>query len=48
MLLGMLRIVVVLLVDDCVFFEFGVICEVFGIDWMLEGVFLFEFWVCGE
>ena len=35
---GMLRTVAVLLVEDCAPFEFGVICEVFGIDRTEEGV----------
>jgi len=40
--------VVVVFVEDCVVFEFGVLCEVFGIDCIDEGVFVFDFWVCGE
>ena len=44
----MLRTVAVLLVDDCAPFEFGVICEVFGIDRTSEGVPAFDFRVCGE
>lgn len=44
----MLRSVAVLLVDDLAMFEFGVVCEVFGIDRTEEGVPAFDFRVCGE
>jgi transcriptional regulator GlxA family with amidase domain len=44
----MLKTVAVLLVEDCAPFEFGVICEVFGIDRTEEGVPLVDFRVCGE
>ncbi|MGN6612645.1 MAG: GlxA family transcriptional regulator [Angustibacter sp.] len=44
----MIRTVAVVLVEDCAVFEFGVLCEVFGIDRTDEGVPAFEFRVCGE
>ncbi|GAB2991443.1 helix-turn-helix domain-containing protein [Amycolatopsis acidiphila] len=44
----MLKTVAVVLVDDLAPFEFGVICEVFGIDRTEDGVPRFEFRVCGE
>ena len=44
----MLKTVAALLVDHVAPFEFGVICEVFGIDRSDEGVPPFEFRVCGE
>ncbi len=43
----MLRTVAALLIDDLAMFEFGVVCEVFGIDRTEEGVPPFEFRVCG-
>ena len=43
----MLRTVAVLLLPDAAPFEFGTICEVFGIDRTAEGVPPFEFRVCG-
>src|SRR3954469_20087800 len=44
----MLRTVAVVLIEDCAPFEFGVVCEVFGIDRTDEGVPPFDFRVCGE
>jgi AraC family transcriptional activator FtrA len=44
----MIRTVAVVLVEDCAVFEFGVLCEVFGIDRSDEGVPTFDFRVCGE
>ncbi|KQX69875.1 helix-turn-helix domain-containing protein [Angustibacter sp. Root456] len=44
----MIRTVAVVLVEDCAVFEFGVLCEVFGINRTDEGVPAFEFRVCGE
>jgi transcriptional regulator GlxA family with amidase domain len=44
----MLRTVAVLLVDGTAPFEFGVVCEVFGINRAEEGVPPFDFRVCGE
>jgi AraC family transcriptional activator FtrA len=44
----MLKTVAVVLIDDLAPFEFGVICEVFGIDRTDDGVPKFEFRVCGE
>lgn len=44
----MLKTVAVVLVDELAPFEFGVICEVFGIDRTEDGVPKFEFRVCGE
>jgi AraC family transcriptional regulator, transcriptional activator FtrA len=43
-----IRTVAVVLVDDCAVFEFGVLCEVFGIDRTDDGVPAFDFRVCGE
>jgi transcriptional regulator GlxA family with amidase domain len=43
----MLKSVSVLVMDGLAAFEFGVICEVFGIDRSAEGVPNFEFKVCG-
>ena len=43
----MLRTVAVLLLEDLAVFEFGVICEVFGVDRSAEGVPKFDFRVCG-
>lgn len=44
---GMLRSVAALLIDEMTMFEFGVVCEVFGIDRTAEGVPPIEFRVCG-
>ncbi|HEX3004156.1 MAG TPA: helix-turn-helix domain-containing protein [Angustibacter sp.] len=44
----MIRTVAAVLVEDCAVFEFGVLCEVFGIDRTDEGVPAFDFRVCGE
>ncbi len=44
----MIRTVAVVLVEGCAVFEFGVLCEVFGIDRTDDGVPPFEFRVCGE
>ncbi|WP_028935585.1 helix-turn-helix domain-containing protein [Pseudonocardia spinosispora] len=44
----MLRTVASIVVDDLAPFEFGVICEVFGIDRTEDGVPPFDFRVCGE
>ncbi len=44
----MLKTVCVVVIDDFAPFEFGVICEVFGIDRTEDGVPPFEFRVCGE
>jgi AraC family transcriptional activator FtrA len=44
----MLSRVAVLLIDELAPFEFGVTCEVFGIDRTEDGVPKFEFRVCGE
>ncbi|ONI84438.1 AraC family transcriptional regulator [Actinosynnema sp. ALI-1.44] len=44
----MLRTVAAVLVDEFAPFEFGVLCEVFGIDRSEDGVPPFEFRVCGE
>ncbi|NIH82132.1 GlxA family transcriptional regulator [Amycolatopsis viridis] len=44
----MLRTVASVLVDRSAVFEFGVVCEVFGIDRTDDGVPPFEFRVCGE
>ena len=43
----MLRTVSALVLEDLAVFEFGVICEVFGIDRAGDGVPNFEFSVCG-
>ena len=43
----MLRSVAVLLLDKLAVFEFGVLCEVFGLDRTDDGVPLLEFRVCG-
>ena len=43
----MLRSVAVLLLDELAVFEFGVLCEVFGMDRTEDGVPLLEFRVCG-
>lgn len=43
----MLRTVAALLLDDLAVFEFGVVCEVFGIDRTAQGVPPMEFRVCG-
>lgn len=43
-----LRIVASVLVDEVAPFEFGVICEVFGIDRTEDGVPHFDYRVCGE
>ncbi len=43
-----LKTVATLLVDDLAMFEFGVVCEVFGIDRTEEGVPAFDFRVCGS
>ncbi|MFD7656433.1 helix-turn-helix domain-containing protein [Actinosynnema sp. NPDC059797] len=44
----MLRTVAALVIDGLAPFEFGVLCEVFGIDRTEEGVPPIEFRVCGE
>jgi transcriptional regulator GlxA family with amidase domain len=44
----MLKTVAAVLIDDLAPFEFGVVCEVFGVDRTEEGVPLVEFRVCGE
>ncbi|MEY9835247.1 helix-turn-helix domain-containing protein [Streptacidiphilus sp. EB103A] len=44
----MLKTVAVILIDDSAPFEFGVVCEVFGIDRTDDGVPPFDFRVCGE
>ncbi|GAB3565042.1 helix-turn-helix domain-containing protein [Amycolatopsis endophytica] len=44
----MLRTVASVLVDQAAVFEFGVVCEVFGIDRTEDGVPPIEFRVCGE
>jgi transcriptional regulator GlxA family with amidase domain len=44
----MLKTVATVLIDEVAPFEFGVICEVFGIDRTEDGVPPFEFRVCGE
>jgi AraC family transcriptional regulator, transcriptional activator FtrA len=46
--LTMLRSVAAVLIDGVAPFEFGVICEVFGIDRQDDGVPPIEFRVCGE
>lgn len=43
----MLKSVAVLVLDELSMFEFGVVCEVFGIDRTADGVPAFEFRVCG-
>src|ERR1700758_3220772 len=43
----MLRSVAVLILDRLAVFEFGVVCEVFGIDRQVDGVPKFDFRVCG-
>ncbi|MBC3839857.1 helix-turn-helix domain-containing protein [Streptacidiphilus sp. 4-A2] len=44
----MLKTVAAVLIQDFAPFEFGVLCEVFGIDRTEEGVPAFDFKVCGE
>ncbi|MTD59632.1 GlxA family transcriptional regulator [Amycolatopsis pithecellobii] len=44
----MLKTVAVVVIDELAPFEFGVVCEVFGIDRTEDGVPKFEFRVCGE
>jgi transcriptional regulator GlxA family with amidase domain len=44
----MLKTVCALVMDDFAPFEFGVVCEVFGVDRTGDGVPAFEFRVCGE
>jgi transcriptional regulator GlxA family with amidase domain len=44
----MLKTIAAVLIDQFAPFEFGVLCEVFGIDRTDEGVPPFEFRVCGE
>jgi AraC family transcriptional activator FtrA len=44
----MLKTVAVMLIDDSAPFEFGVVCEVFGIDRTEDGVPPFDFRICGE
>jgi transcriptional regulator GlxA family with amidase domain len=44
----MLRTVAAIVIDQLAPFEFGVVCEVFGIDRTEEGVPPIEFLVCGE
>src|SRR5689334_4094698 len=43
----MLRSVAVLVLEELAVFEFGVVCEVFGIDRGADGVPNFDFRVCG-
>src|ERR1700676_417455 len=43
----MLKSVSALVLDNLAVFEFGVICEVFGIDRSADGVPNFDFRVCG-
>ena len=43
----MLRSVAVLVLDELAVFEFGVLCEVFGLDRTDDGVPLLDFRVCG-
>src|ERR1700709_1109808 len=43
----MIKTVSALLLDGLAVFEFGVICEVFGIDRSADGVPNFDFKVCG-
>jgi AraC family transcriptional regulator, transcriptional activator FtrA len=43
----MLRSVAVLILDELAVFEFGVLCEVFGMDRREDGVPLLDFRVCG-
>ena len=45
---GMLKNIAVVLIDQTAPFEFGVVCEVFGIDRTDDGVPAFDFRVCGE
>ena len=42
-----IKTVSVLVLDGLAVFEFGVVCEVFGIDRSAEGVPNFDFKVCG-
>jgi transcriptional regulator GlxA family with amidase domain len=44
----MLKTVAAVLFDDVAPFEFGVVCEVFGVDRTADGVPAFDFLVCGE
>ena len=44
----MLKTVACVLIDGAAPFEFGLICEVFGVDRVEDGVPAFEFRVCGE
>jgi transcriptional regulator GlxA family with amidase domain len=44
----MLKTIAAIVIDKVAPFEFGVVCEVFGIDRTEEGVPAFEFLVCGE
>src|SRR3954469_15868607 len=43
----MLRSVAVLVLENLAIFEFGTICEVFGVDREADGVPKFDFRVCG-
>jgi len=43
----MLKSVAVLVLDQVAIFEFGVLCEVFGVDRQADGVPKFDFRVCG-
>lgn len=45
---GMLNTVAAILIEDIAPFEFGVVCEVFGIDRSDDGVPPFDLRVCGE
>jgi transcriptional regulator GlxA family with amidase domain len=45
---GMLKTVAAVLIDEVAPFEFGTLCEVFGIDRQDDGVPPIEFRVCGE
>lgn len=44
----MLKTVATVMFDEVAPFEFGVICEVFGVDRTADGVPAFDFLVCGE
>ena len=44
----MLNTVAVVLIEDFAAFEFGVVCEVFGVDRREDGVPLIEFRICAE
>jgi AraC family transcriptional regulator, transcriptional activator FtrA len=44
----MLRSVAVLVLDELIVFEFGILCEVFGLDRTADGLPPIDFRVCGE